>query len=130
EYLAHIHGQTAGAPPALDLALERAVQAATRGAIAEGLAVAAHDTSEGGFAVALAESCIAGGVGGRFDIGELWAGSGERIDVTLFGEAASRVLLQAAPGNDAALERYLRGQGVPLQRLGVAEGDWLEIGDL
>lgn len=127
EYLALIHGQVAGAPPSLDLELEAAVQRAVRDAIAQGLAAAAHDTSEGGLAVALAESCIAGKVGGRFDVSAVLAANGGRRDVALFGEAASRVLLQAPPGGEDALEAHLRERGVPFQRLGAAGGDGFEI---
>jgi len=127
EYLALIHGQVAGAPPSLDLELEAAVQRAVRDAIAQGLAAAAHDTSEGGLAVALAESCIAGKIGGRFDVSAVLAANGGRRDVALFGEAASRVLLQAPPGGEAALEAHLQERGVPFQRLGTAGGDGFEI---
>ncbi|MDI3340364.1 MAG: phosphoribosylformylglycinamidine synthase subunit PurL [Sphaerobacter sp.] len=127
EYLALIHGQVAGAPPALDLALEAAVQRAVRSAIAAGLVVAAHDTSEGGLAVAVAESCIAGGIGGRFDLAPVLRANGGRRDVALFGEAGARVLLQAPPGGKAALEAHLRAHDVPFQHLGAAGGDALVI---
>ncbi|MBX6342155.1 MAG: phosphoribosylformylglycinamidine synthase subunit PurL, partial [Thermomicrobiaceae bacterium] len=68
EYVAVAHGLSAGAPPALDLDLERRVQGATRAAVAAGEVTAAHDCSEGGLAVALAECCVVGGVGCRVDV--------------------------------------------------------------
>ena len=65
EYLAHRLGRTddLGPPPALDLDIERGVQAFVREAARRGLLRSAHDCSEGGLAVALAECCIAGGIG-------------------------------------------------------------------
>ena len=49
--------------PAIDIELESGVQRACRRAVREGVLRSAHDCSDGGLAVALAESCIAGGVG-------------------------------------------------------------------
>src|SRR6185437_13342647 len=100
EYLARVHGRMAGAPPPLDLQLEWSVQEATRRAIRQRLICAAHDCSEGGLAVTLAESCISGGVGGRFDLNVLLERSAGRRDQTLFGEAASRVVVQCEVGRE------------------------------
>ncbi|WP_038039798.1 phosphoribosylformylglycinamidine synthase subunit PurL [Thermorudis peleae] len=122
-FLATCHTITAGAPPELDLELERRVQAATRAAIADGLVWAAHDCSDGGIAVALAEACIAGEVGGDFDLAPLHEANGERVDRTLFGEAGSRVLLQVAPDNEATVTARLDAAGVPWLRLGIATGE-------
>ncbi|HET9014141.1 MAG TPA: phosphoribosylformylglycinamidine synthase subunit PurL [Thermomicrobiaceae bacterium] len=127
EYLARIHGMVAGSPPDLDLDLEARVQRATREAVWQGLVAAAHDCSEGGIAVALAESCITGGVGGRFEVAQIFESNLGRLDVTLFGEAGSRVLLQAVPGSEVALEAALARSGVPVTRLGVAGGADLAI---
>ncbi len=63
EYLALSGAANLGPPPALDLDFERAVQDVCRTAACQGLLASAHDCSEGGLAVALAECCIAGGVG-------------------------------------------------------------------
>ncbi|HEU5424396.1 MAG TPA: AIR synthase related protein, partial [Nitrolancea sp.] len=126
EYLSTIHGKVAGAPPALSLPLEFAVQDVVRSAIERGLVAAAHDCSEGGLAVALAESCLADGVGGRFTLQPLLAVN-QRLDRTLFGEAASRIVVQAQAGQEAALERALAGAAVPFLRLGAAGGERLEL---
>jgi len=123
EYLAEVHGMVAGSPPDLDLDLEARVQRATRGAIQRGLAAAAHDCSEGGVAVALAETCIVGGVGGHFDLATALAANVGRLDATLFGEAGSRVLLQAVPDGEAALESWLAEERVPFARVGRADGE-------
>ena len=57
------HGHLGGRPPAVDLAAERALAAVLVAAAARGLLDAAHDLSDGGLAVALAECCLAGGPG-------------------------------------------------------------------
>ncbi|MCC6792636.1 MAG: phosphoribosylformylglycinamidine synthase subunit PurL, partial [Thermomicrobiales bacterium] len=128
EYLATVHGTVAGAPPSIDLEVERAVQRATRAAISEGLVTAAHDCSEGGLAIALTEMCIAGNVGGRFDIDAVIAAN-DRLDSALFGEAASRVLLQAGRGQEERLEEVAREHRVELTRLGESGGDRIAIGN-
>ena len=127
EYLAHVHGRTAGAPPGLDLDLELAVQEVTRRAIRQQLVVAAHDCSEGGLSVALAESCIGGGVGGRFELGPITMNNDGRLDQTLFGEAASRVLLQADSGRESELEALCAELRVPSIKLGTAHGSLFAI---
>jgi phosphoribosylformylglycinamidine synthase len=127
EYLALLHGLTAGAPPSLDLELERRVQRAVRESIGRGLVLAAHDCSEGGLAVALAESCIAGQVGGRFDVKTLLEANGGRLDRALFGEAGSRVLVQVAPESEAELVALLRADGLPYLRLGETGGESLVL---
>ena len=82
EYLALEHGMVAGEPPNLDLELEARVQECCRMAIRDGMIRSAHDCSEGGLAVTLAESCIAGNIGlrcalipaGRWDVKDLLFG--------------------------------------------------------
>ncbi len=122
EYLSRLHGLTAGTPPGVDLDLELSVQDATRSAIRAGLVSAAHDCSEGGIAVALAESCISGGVGGKFDLSGLREANNNRVDQTLFGESASRVLLQCRPGEEENLERLISERDVPYLKLGKTGG--------
>lgn len=122
EYVACIHEKTAGEPPAVELDLELAVQDVTRIAIRDRLVVAAHDCSEGGLTVALAESCISGGVGGQFDVSELLSKGESRIDETLFGEAASRVVVQAEVGRVEQLETLLVQSEVPFVKLGETGG--------
>jgi phosphoribosylformylglycinamidine synthase len=104
EYLSLIHGREEGRPPHLDLASEARVQAVTRQAIVAGLLRSAHDCSDGGIAVALAESCLAGGRGAevRFAITDFVASDGSDLpwSAILYGEAASRIVVSVRPGVD------------------------------
>jgi phosphoribosylformylglycinamidine synthase len=92
EYLKVIHGKVAGRPPELDLGTEKSVQQTCLEAVRLGLVRSAHDTAEGGLAVALSESCIAGGIGAMIvlidDIGPV---------SLLFSETQSRIIISIAP---------------------------------
>ncbi len=115
EYLAYIHGHTAGDAPHLDLQEEKAVQEAMLALIRAGLVRSAHDVSDGGLAVCLAESVIfSDGLGLRVDI----AAPGLRRDAVLFGEAQSRIVFTVAPDCLADVEALLEGRPVQATRLG------------
>ena len=92
DYLHEVHGLVAGRP-VIDLGLEVRVQRACLEAIRRGLLRSAHDCSNGGLAVAMAESCIACGKG--LDAAGLDFGG--RLDAALFGEAASRIVVSCSP---------------------------------
>ena len=124
EALETLHGTVAGRP-ALDLDLEARVQRLTRDAIRRGLLSSAHDCSEGGLAVALAESCILGGVGAT-----ITAKPEGRWDAALFGEAPSRILVSLDPTKTGALRRLATRHKVPVLRLGRTGGDRLRIARL
>jgi phosphoribosylformylglycinamidine synthase len=127
EYLARGHNLTAGAPPPLDLDLEAAVQALTRDLITSGLAQAAHDTSEGGLLVALCEMVFDAGLGFEVRLDELLAANNGRLDRTLFGEAASRVLVAVAPEQVSEVVRQAEARGVAATRLGTVGGDRITV---
>ena len=136
EYLHTVHGMIRGRPE-IDLALERRVQALCRRLIADGVALSAHDCSDGGFAVALAESCILGDsrVGGRgptgFTASEAFAAAiPERWDAGLFGEAASRILMAVRPESLADALAAAREAGAPAGVVGETGGSRLRIGSL
>jgi len=123
EMLKVVHGRVAGRPPRLDLEAERRLYAFMAAAAAEGHLRSAHDVSEGGLAVALAECCMqADGprLGGRFDLGDAL-----RADVLLFAETPSRMVVSTKDG--AALEQAARRAGVPCRALGVVQGDRLQL---
>ncbi|MCX7623128.1 MAG: AIR synthase-related protein, partial [Thermomicrobium sp.] len=93
------------------------------------IALAAHDCSEGGLLVSLAESCIVGGVGGEFSVDRLLEAN-RRLDETLFGESGSRVLVQVAPGGEGAVLALAHAYGVPIIELGRTGGDRLVVADV
>jgi len=123
EYLKRVHGQVTGRPPALDLELERKVQAVCLAAVREGLLSSAHDCSDGGLAVALAECCIWGGLGARIRLPE--AEAAIRLDARLFGESPSRIILSARSKNVERLQELASREGAPLHLLGKVGGDEL-----
>jgi phosphoribosylformylglycinamidine synthase len=132
EYLAALHGKEAGRPPPLDLAREKAVQAVVRQAVKDGLLSSAHDCSDGGLAVTLAECCMmdAPPPGGG---APPWLGAALRVpfprrkDFILFGEEGSRIVVSLPPERWPELEALAQAAGAPLVRLGVVGGDRLEI---
>ncbi len=134
EYLATCQQQIAGAPPALDLALEARLQQGLLALHAAGLLSAAHDTSEGGLAVALAESAIVANLGATIDadaVATLLGANEGRLDRTLFGEAGSRIVIALAAGAAVAtVEQIAQQYDLPLLRLGQTGGPNLQIDDI
>ncbi len=116
EYLELIHGKVEGSQQ-IDLAAEKRVQDCVIKAIERGLLNSAHDCSDGGLAVALAESCIQGSIGfkGKLDI------TG-RLDTALFGESQSRIIVSVSPGAIRRLESLAFRFNVPVTRLGAVGG--------
>ncbi len=121
EYLALRFGLVRGEPPSLDLARERAVQRACLEAIRLGLVRSAHDCSEGGLAVALAESCM-GGAGGSSIGVEVELGGTIRPDALLFGESQSRIVVSLRESDWPKLQEIAAAHRVPLERLGTVGG--------
>ena len=127
-YLAALHDTVAGRPAQLDLDRERAVQRLTLDAIAAGIIRSAHDCSDGGLAVALAECCLWSGLGLRFDADtSLLPGDGHTLATAAlcFGEAPSRIVVSLPAGRWDDLAAQAHAAGVPLTRLGVVEGERL-----
>ena len=114
------HGHCGGRPPEVDLAAERALADVLTGAAAGGLLEAAHDLSEGGLAIALAECCLDQGVGCRVALpGDLFT--------QLFSESAARAVVAVRPGCEQAFAALAARHGVPVTELGVAGGDSLVV---
>jgi phosphoribosylformylglycinamidine (FGAM) synthase-like enzyme len=122
EYARTVLGRLGTTIPALDLGREAAVGRTVRTAIAAGLVSSAHDCSEGGLAVTLAEAAIAGRVGA-----EIEPEPGLPLHVWLFSESASRIVVSVAPAALGELERIAAGDRVPLATLGTVGGDTLSI---
>ncbi|MBI2303317.1 MAG: phosphoribosylformylglycinamidine synthase subunit PurL [Chloroflexi bacterium] len=123
EYLERCHNLVAGRPH-IDLELEKRVQRLCLVSIEQGLLRSAHDCSDGGLAVALAESCIAGGLGLQV-VGLRVEG---RVDAALFGEEQSRILVSLNPSHWPRLEALAKKERVPLVVLGAVGGDRLTLG--
>lgn len=124
EYLKVVHDMVAGRPPKVDLVDERLLVELLVTAIRTGIVRSAHDCSEGGLAVTLAESCIAGGVGARVDAGSTLPGA-----VALFAESQARAVVTVAPSHFDALKTLAATHATPCVRIGTVGGDRLVIGD-
>jgi phosphoribosylformylglycinamidine synthase len=114
------HGHLGGRPPAVDLAAERALAGVLGDAAAGGLLAAAHDLSDGGLAVALAESCLAGGNGCRVTL------PGDPFSY-LFSESAARAVVAVRPGREQEFARLCERHGAPAAVLGETGGGSLEV---
>lgn len=120
-YLLTVHGIIKGPLPPLDLEWEARIQAATLKAAERGLLRSAHDCSEGGLAVALAESALTGELGLDAELTPLTGGGAAealRADAALFGEGYSRIVVSVAPADREAFEHLMNEEGVPARLLG------------
>jgi len=118
---AHVlHGHLGGRPPAPRLAAERRLAGLLAAAAADGLLAAAHDLSDGGLAVALAESCLRGEAGCTVQL------PGEEF-TWLFSESAARAVVAVRPGAEEAFGSLLTAHGVPGQVIGAVGGDSLVV---
>jgi len=123
EYLRAVHGRTAGKPPPLDLELEKKVQSAVRALARAGLVRSAHDASEGGLAVALAEMTFGRDLGCKV---ALPAQPG-RADALLFGEDAGRIVVAYPAAAADRVAAMAREHGAPFQEVGEVGGSSLVI---
>ena len=125
EYLKVIHGLAKGTPPWIDLRLERAVQHSCLKAIDKGILHSAHDLSEGGLGVALAECCISGPekpLGARVEPREMMRG-----DARLFGESQSRIIVSLKEKDLNRLREIAEKEGAPMQVIGEVGGSRLVV---
>jgi phosphoribosylformylglycinamidine synthase len=106
--------------PELDLEEQARAIGLIRDAVRDGLVASAHDVSEGGLAVALAESCIAGGIGAAIELPL------EGLAPLLFGEGPGGVIVSGPEEAIAELERRMADAG-GLRRLGAVGGETLEV---
>jgi phosphoribosylformylglycinamidine synthase len=126
EYLKVVRKKVAGRPPAVDLKKEKALQECCLEAIEAGLIKSAHDISEGGLAVILAECCIAGKTGavinGRED-------TDMELYEWLFSESQGRIVISFKERSLFLLEKLCSRLRVDLTVLGRVGGENLQIGD-
>ena len=139
EYLKVVHDLVRGEPPALDLGRERALIALLGRAASGSLLCSAHDASDGGLAVTLAECAFeTGGIGLDVDLppdrdlrasreaGPVSRGFSPAI-ATLFGESASRVVVSVRPQDRATLLQMAADAGVPAAVIGRTGGPRLTV---
>jgi phosphoribosylformylglycinamidine synthase subunit PurL len=118
---AHVqHGHLGGRPPEPDLAAERRLADLLVQACADGLLAAAHDLSDGGLGVALAESCLRGETGCRVRLAQ-------DAFTALFSESVARVVVAVRPSDEDAFAGLCAAYGVPWAAIGVTGGDELVI---
>jgi phosphoribosylformylglycinamidine synthase len=129
EYLKVVHGLLRGTPPVLDLGAERALQGLLVSLASERAVRSAHDCSDGGLAVALAECCFGGGGGADVSIDKVDVSSDPRLNdaAALFGESASRVLLSVDPDRVAHVLERAAAAGVPARVIGRTGGPRLRM---
>jgi phosphoribosylformylglycinamidine synthase len=126
EYLKIIHAREQGSPPLLNMDAEKALHECVLALVRRGLVQSAHDCSDGGLAVTLAESCFSGqdrklGAVVRLAPGRI------RRDAVLFGESQSRVVLSAKPSHRQAILDQAKSLGVPAEVIGSVTGARLTI---
>jgi phosphoribosylformylglycinamidine synthase len=151
-YLQVIHGQKNGTPPRCELEPARTLHTTLLGLIQSGLVKSAHDCSEGGLAVCLAESCISRLVaretprliGAQIDLAAVAASRESagnqdqsaaltrdaatgRLDARLFGETQSRIVVTCQPLDAVKVVERARLMGVPAMQIGRVGGDQLAV---
>jgi phosphoribosylformylglycinamidine synthase II len=129
EYLKVIHDVKKGKPPRLDLDREKLNQEFVQELIRKSLVSSAHDLSEGGLAVALAESCITDKdkmIGARIS----WEIEEISRPAFLFGESQSRIVLSCGPSALSGIEALAKEKGVVLYNIGYVGGNRLIINGL
>ena len=114
EYAKEILGEIWGAPPELDLRHEAALQKCLRELILSHAIESAHDCSDGGLAVALAESAFPAGVGAEINLNS----EGSFAEALLFGEDASRIVISCDPKRAEIIKQVALKWGVRAERLG------------
>jgi phosphoribosylformylglycinamidine synthase len=118
-------GREEGAPPPVDLAIEKRNGDFVRGLIGEGLPTAVHDLSDGGLLVALAEMAMASGIGATLKA----AAADMPAHAFWFGEDQARYLLTVKPADLPKVEAVAGKAGVPLRHLGTTAGRQLTLPD-
>jgi len=131
-YLQVIHGKKTGSPPRCDLETAKTLHTTLLGLIQSGLVKSAHDCSEGGLAVALAESSISQLIaretprliGATIDLSAI---TGVRLDALLFGETQSRIVITCKAIDAVKVVERAKLMGVPAQPIGKVGGDKLTV---
>jgi phosphoribosylformylglycinamidine synthase subunit PurL len=124
EYLRLLGAPTEGRPPIVSLEMERRLQAAMLDSIGRGVIRCAHDVSDGGLLIALAESALYGGRGLRCPS---IVGSVSR-EAFYFGESQGRIIVSVAPRRVPELQKLMSNHHIPLYAVGVVGGEDFQVG--
>jgi phosphoribosylformylglycinamidine (FGAM) synthase-like enzyme len=130
EYLKVVYDQVQGVPPALDLERERALERLVVELAEDRLIRSAHDCSDGGIAVTLAECCFGGmGMGAEASIDAIELASDRHLNeaAALFGESASRVVVSLSEDDVTRVLEQAAAAGVPARVIGRTGGNRLRI---
>jgi len=124
EYLKHVHKQERGLAPHIDLSTEKKIHELCIAAIKQGLLSSAHDVSEGGLAVCLAECAFLSKqkIGFTVDLQD-----NLRPDVLLFGESQSRICVSVRKENHDDLQKLAEEHALPISVLGKTGGEHMAI---
>jgi len=128
-YLEYFHGEITGRPPKIDLLDEKFCQSFLRNAILNSLVVSSHDISDGGLAIALAESCILSSRGATIELEK----DVNRVDNLLFAEGGSRIIFSISKMKQNEWFNYLKqnqinfSSSVYVKKIGYVSSDTLKI---
>ena len=131
EWAHALHGHLGGVPPQVDLAAEKALADFFVAAVRAGVVTSSHDVSDGGLAVALAESVLRQGVGASIDLAPVCDRDGVDPVTALLSESVARAVVTVA--DEAALATLVSlaaAHGVPVARVGVTGGSTLKVKDV
>ncbi|MEO6206134.1 MAG: phosphoribosylformylglycinamidine synthase subunit PurL [Mycobacteriales bacterium] len=120
-----MHRHLGGTPPQVDLAREKLLGEVLIAGSRDGMLDSAHDLSDGGLAQALVESALAKGIGARVVLP-----AGLSPFVQLYSESAGRVLVSVPRSEELRFTEMCDARGLPCTRIGVTDGDALEIQDV
>ncbi|MEN3122745.1 phosphoribosylformylglycinamidine synthase subunit PurL [Janibacter terrae] len=128
EWAHALHGHLGGRPPRVDLAAEKALAGFFGDAVRRGLLTSAHDLSDGGLAVALAESVLHGGTGASVDLAPVLERDGIDAFTALYSESTARAVVTVSSEEDlAAVVGIAETHGVPVARIGSTDGGTLKV---
>ena len=128
-YLEYFHGEITGRPPKIDLLDEKFCQSFLRNAILKSLIVSSHDVSDGGLAIAIAESCILSAKGATIELQEDF----KRDDNLLFAEGGSRIIFSISKMKQNEWLNYLKQNqinwpsSVYVKKIGYVSSEKLKI---
>jgi phosphoribosylformylglycinamidine synthase len=120
-----MHRHLGGRPPAVDLEREKVLAEVLVSGSRDGMLSSAHDLSDGGLAQALVECALKNGVGARVVLPE-----GETAFVQLFSESAGRALVSVPRSEELRFTEMCDARGLPCTRIGVTDGDALDVQDV